>query len=39
LFLNHGEPEALKALRYRVLHELGWEGVEVPGPGEEFVLD
>lgn len=39
IFLNHGDPEALKALRYRIEQELGWDSVKIPAPGEEFILE
>lgn len=39
VYLNHGDGDALKALRYRIRQELGWEAVEIPGPGDEFELD
>lgn len=39
VFLNHGESEPLKALKYRLLNELGLSDVHIPYLGEEFVLE
>ncbi|MCB0343049.1 MAG: MBL fold metallo-hydrolase [Pseudobdellovibrionaceae bacterium] len=37
VFLNHGEPQSIKALCYRIRHELGWD-VVVPSYGDKFEL-
>lgn len=39
VFLNHGENEPLKALKYRLQNELGLMDVEIPFLGEEFILE
>lgn len=39
IFLNHGDPEAMKALKYRLQNELGITEIELPRVGEEFVLE
>lgn len=36
-FLNHGEPEARRALKYRIENELNWK-VESPNVGDSFNL-
>ncbi len=38
IFLNHGEPEALQSLAYRLRGELGLLDVVIPHPGEEYEL-
>lgn len=39
IFLNHGERDPLKALKYRIENELGINNVEIPHIGDEFVLE
>ncbi|MBL7664521.1 MAG: MBL fold metallo-hydrolase [Bacteriovoracaceae bacterium] len=39
IFLNHGENQALKALKYRLQNELAITNVDIPYLGEEFVLE
>lgn len=39
IFLNHGERDPLKALKYRIENELGVNNIEIPHVGEEFILD
>lgn len=39
IFLNHGERDPLKALKYRLEHELGYKDVEIPHLNQEYVLD
>lgn len=39
IFLNHGERDPLKALKYRIQNELNIAEVEIPFLGEEFILD
>lgn len=36
VFLNHGEPAGLQALKYRLMHECGIKQVKIPTPGESF---
>jgi metallo-beta-lactamase family protein len=38
VFLNHGEPNALRSLRYRIIHELGWK-VVIPQLNDEFLIN
>lgn len=38
IFLNHGEPSGLEALKYRIQTELGWNS-RIVGMEEEFVLN
>lgn len=38
IFLNHGEKNALEALKYRLVYELNIPNVIIPTPKEEFVL-
>jgi metallo-beta-lactamase family protein len=39
IFLNHGERDPLKALKFRIQNELGLSEVYIPFLGEEVVLD
>lgn len=39
VFLNHGENEPLKALKYRLQNEIGLTDISIPYLGEEFVLE
>jgi len=39
IFLNHGERDPLKALKYRLQNELKLNDVVIPHLGEEFILD
>ena len=39
IFLNHGERDPLKGLKYRIQNELGAQNVDIPFLGEEFVLE
>jgi metallo-beta-lactamase family protein len=39
VFLNHGERDPLRALKYRLVSELGLTETEIPHAGEEFHLD
>ncbi|MCB0363191.1 MAG: MBL fold metallo-hydrolase, partial [Bdellovibrionales bacterium] len=38
IFLNHGEINSLKALEYRIVHELGWK-VVIPQLNDEFLIN
>ncbi|MCC7405425.1 MAG: MBL fold metallo-hydrolase [Bdellovibrionales bacterium] len=38
VFLNHGEPNALRALQYRIHYELGWK-VVIPQLGDEVMIN
>ena len=38
VFLNHGEPNALRALRYRIINELDWK-VVIPQLGDEVLIN
>jgi metallo-beta-lactamase family protein len=38
VFLNHGEPAAADALRFRIEHELGWH-VAIPDHNEQVPIE
>ncbi len=38
IFLNHGEKNALEALKYRLAYELKIPSVIIPSPNEEFLI-
>ena len=38
VFLNHGEVNALRALKYRIVNELGWK-VVIPQLDDEFLIN
>jgi metallo-beta-lactamase family protein len=39
IFLNHGERDALNALKYRIISELHCQNIHIPHLGEEILLD
>ncbi len=39
VFLVHGEEKQAEALRERLGESLHWNDIEIPGPGDSFVLD
>jgi metallo-beta-lactamase family protein len=39
ILLNHGEKDALNALKFRIINELGIEDVHIPHLGEEIILN
>jgi metallo-beta-lactamase family protein len=39
ILLNHGERDALNALKYRIINELGIQDVVIPQLGDKFILE